>query len=118
MTLFYRPRGDRIIVERVALPEAPAEGLVIPKSQQKPLDEGIVVAVGPEITDITRGQHVCFLEYARSPILIDGKEYLSMRDEEVHGVRLPDAVQITGSDWHCEVEMGKGVVVKKGKLGA
>ena len=87
MTLSYTPRGDRVIVEQAPLPEAPSEGLVVPKSQQKPLNEGTVIAIGPNVIDLRVGQQVCFLEFAGSPINIDGKEYLSMRDEEIHGIR-------------------------------
>lgn len=83
----YTPRGDRAIVKRAARPEAIPGQMVVPNSQQKPLDEGIVVAVGPEIPDITVGQHICFVEFAGTEVEIDGQVYLSMRDSEIHGVR-------------------------------
>jgi len=93
----YKPRGDRVIVKRLE-PPAPKEGApVLPKSQQKPLDEGLVIAVGPGVRnrvtgyideiDLREGDHVCFLEYAGSEIEIDGETYVSMRDEEIHGCR-------------------------------
>lgn len=99
--LNYEPRGDRVIVRRVA-PPAPQEGdVLLPASQQKPLNEGIVVAVGPglrnhatglrEPLDFKVGDHICFLEYAGFGVEIDGVEYLSMRDEEIHGRRLSPA---------------------------
>jgi chaperonin GroES len=86
-SLNYTPRGDRIIVKRAELPETPATGIVVPASQTKALDEGTVVAVGESIEDLEVGDYVCFLEYAGTKVTIDGEEYLSMRDEEVHGVR-------------------------------
>jgi chaperonin GroES len=86
-SLNYTPRGDRIIVKRAELPETPATGIVVPASQTKALDEGTVVAVGEQIDDLEVGDYVCFLEYAGTKVTIDGEEYLSMRDEEVHGVR-------------------------------
>ena len=83
----YTPRGDRVIVKRLPQPK-PKEGeLLIPGSQRKPLDEGIVIAVGPEIEDIEPGNHVCFLEFAGTTVEIDGESYLSMRDQEIHGIR-------------------------------
>lgn len=97
MTINYKPRGDRVIVQRLP-PPAPKEGeLVVPNSQQKPLNEGIVVAVGPGMrnrvtgmvdpVDLGPGAHVCFVDYAGFEIEVDGEKYLSMRDEEVHGER-------------------------------
>lgn len=86
-TFNYTPRGDRVIVKRLPRPE-PEEGeMFTPDSQQKPLDEGEVIAVGA-VPDIHVGDHVCFLEYAGTTIEIDGQQYLSMRECEVHGVRI------------------------------
>lgn len=97
-TINYFPRGDRVIVKRLPAP-LPKEGeLILPTSQQKPLNEGIVIAVGPgarnRITgevdeiDLCEGDHVCFLDYAGSIINVDGVDYLSLRDEEIHGERV------------------------------
>jgi len=47
-----------------------------------------VLAVGPEIDDIEPGEHICFLDFAGTAVEIDGVEYLSMRDEEIHGKRI------------------------------
>lgn len=79
-------------------PPTPKEGEVfLPASQQKPLNEGIVIAVGPgarnrvtgqlDPIDLNPGDHVCFVDYAGFDIEVDGVKYKSMRDEEVHGRR-------------------------------
>ena len=97
-TINYEPRGDRVLVRRLPRP-APQEGeVIIPNSQQKELDEGIVVAVGPGLrnrvtwqidpVDLEPGDHVCFGEFAGSDVEVDGQTYLSMRDEEIHGRRV------------------------------
>lgn len=87
--LTYIPRGDRVIVKRLPQPVSKPGETIIPGSQKKPLDEGTVVAVGPakELADIHTGQHVCFLEFAGAPVEIDGEQYLSLREQEIHGVR-------------------------------
>jgi chaperonin GroES len=97
MSIKYEPRGDRVIVKRLP-PPTPKEGEVfMPASQQKPLNEGIVVAVGPGARNrltglidpigLEPGDHVCFVDFAGFDIEVDGEAYLSMRDEEVHGRR-------------------------------
>jgi len=83
----YTPRGDRVIVKRHALPAQKPDEVFIPSSQQKPPNEGTVIAVGPEVSDIFPGDHVCFVEYAGTAVEIDGEEYLSMREVEIHGKR-------------------------------
>lgn len=86
--LNYKPRGDRVIVKRFEIAKPEAGQVVMPASQQKPLNEGLVMAVGPKIHDLQRGDHVCFVEYAGNDIEIDGESYLSMRDDEIVGHRL------------------------------
>src|SRR5271170_607063 len=83
----YQPRGDRVLVKRHEHPPQAEGELALPASQQKPLDEGSVIAVGPEVAGISSGDHVCFLEFAGTDVWVDGESYLSMRDEEVHGKR-------------------------------
>ncbi len=85
-----------MIVRRLPPPE-PKEGEVyVPASQQKPLNEGVVVAVGPKLyrrigdyvtSDINPDDIVCFVDYAGFEIEVDGETYLSLRDEEIHGKR-------------------------------
>jgi len=96
-SLNYQPRGDRIIVRRHER-SAPEGGIMLPDSQQRPLNAGTVIAVGPgarnsvtgridRIEDLAPGDTVEFLDYAGSTVEIDGEEYLCMRDCEIHGKR-------------------------------
>ncbi len=52
--LNYEPRGDRVIVKRLPLPQPKPGDVFLPASQQKPLNEGTVIAVGPWVEDIGR----------------------------------------------------------------
>jgi chaperonin GroES len=83
----YEPRGDRVIVTRLPLPQPKPGDVFLPASQQRPLNEGTVIAVGPGVVGIAPGDHVCFLDYAGFEIEVDGGTYLSMREEEIHGRR-------------------------------
>ncbi len=101
-TINYEPRGDRVIVTQLPPPPPKPGQVLIPGSQQKPLNEGIVVAVGPglrnrltgqvDAVDLEPGDHVCFCDFAGNEIEVDGETYLSMRDEEIHG-RRPGSLQ-------------------------
>ena len=37
--------------------------------------------------DLEPDDRVCFVDYAGFPIEVDGEEYLSLREEEIHGRR-------------------------------
>jgi chaperonin GroES len=97
MPINYEPRGDRVIVKTLPPPEAKEGEVYVPRSQQKPLNEGTVVAVGPgtrnrmtgqiDPVELAVGDQVCYLDFAGSEIEVDGEKYLSLRDEEIHGRR-------------------------------
>lgn len=93
----YKPRGDRVIVKQLDAPEPEPGVMSLPDSQRKKPNEGIVVAVGPGLRnrvtgyvdeiDLKPGDHVVFVDHAGYPIVIDGVEYLQMREEECVGTR-------------------------------
>lgn len=100
----YEPRGDRVIVKQLTAAPQQEGQVFLPDSQRKPLNEGIVIAVGPGVrnrftgmidpVDLKEGDHVCFLEFAGFEIIVDGEAYISMRNEEVHGRRLAKPVTL------------------------
>ena len=94
----YTPRGDRVIVRRAERKPQEVGGIALPDSQQRPLNSGIVIAVGPgarnsvtgeidAIGDLEPGDTVEFLDYAGAEIEVDGETYLCMREVEIHGKR-------------------------------
>lgn len=96
-TIDYEPRQDRVVVSPLPPPPPKPGEVIIPGSQAKPLNEGIVVAVGPgsrnrltgkiDPIDLEPGDHICYADFAGSSVTVDGVEYLSMRNEEIHGMR-------------------------------
>ena len=69
--------------------------IVMPKSTEKKLFQGTVVAVGPGVrTDhgdwiklcLNVGDRVLFGEYSGQKVQYEGKEYLMMREKDVIGV--------------------------------
>jgi chaperonin GroES len=99
----YKPRGDRVIVKQLEATEQAPGGMELPDSQQKPPNEGIVIAAGPGLRnrvtgyvdeiDLKPGDHVVFVEHAGYEIVIDGETYLQMRDEEIVGTRVVPVLQ-------------------------
>jgi co-chaperonin GroES (HSP10) len=86
----YEPFDDRLLIRRLERKVQPIpDGVVMPQSQQAPLNEGIVIAVGPDVPQAKwPGAHVCFVEHAGYEVEIDSESYLQMRDEEVIGRRV------------------------------
>lgn len=66
--LKYTPLGDIVVISRIEQPESTESGLILPDSSRESRysDVGRVVAVGPEVTRVHRGNIVVFSRYAGS----------------------------------------------------
>lgn len=93
----FTPFGDRVLVKQDGDGGADdAHGHIsIPDSQKEPPLEGTVLRTGAgrwaqgvlEIPEAEEGDRVLFGRYAGTPIWVDGREYLLLRDEEILGRR-------------------------------
>lgn len=99
VTFKIKPLQDRVIVERIKVEEKIGD-LYVPEQAQRKASEGYVVAAGEgrEMKDgsikplsLVVGDRVIFENFgACVDIKVDGKEYLSMREESVMGVVWPE----------------------------
>jgi chaperonin GroES len=90
-----RPLHDRILVKRLEEGDAKHGSIVIPDTAKEKPQEGKVVAVGTgKVTDdgkkipvaVKEGDRILFGKYSGSEVTLDSKEYLIMKEEDVHGV--------------------------------
>jgi chaperonin GroES len=90
------PIADRLLVERISAEDKSAGGILIPDmAKEKPL-QGIVLAVGPGRRDaagallpmqVALGDRVLFGKYAGQEIMVDGKDCLILREDEVQAIQ-------------------------------
>ncbi len=90
-----RPLHDRILVERLEEEEKTKGGIIIPDTAKEKPIEGKVVAVGKgkvlengdvKPLDVKEGDRVLFGKYAGTDVVVDEKEYLIMREDDVLGI--------------------------------
>lgn len=90
-----RPLGDRVLVEAIAREEKTASGIVLPDTAKEKPQEGKVVAVGSGTLnkdgqrvplEVKEGDRVLFSKYAGTEIKYDGKEYLIMKESDIHAI--------------------------------
>ena len=90
-----RPLHDRVIVKRVEQERKSTGGIVIPDTAAEKPDQGEVIAVGPgkrndegkrEPLDVKVGDRILFGKYSGSKVVVEGTEYLVMREEDIMGV--------------------------------
>ena len=90
-----RPLNDRLLVKRLEEEARTAGGIIIPDSAKEKPAEGQVVAVGPgKLNDkgdrvalqVKAGDRVLFSKYGGTDVLLDGEDYLIMREDDILGV--------------------------------
>ena len=95
MGIGFKPLGPRIVVERVEQEKKTAGGIIIPDTVKEKPTEGKVVAVGPgnrkedgtiEPLEVKEGVLILFAKWGGSEVIIDGNEYLIMKEDDVLGI--------------------------------
>jgi chaperonin GroES len=95
MAVNFAPLHERILVRRVEEQETTRGGIIIPETAKEKPQEGEILAVGRGKIkedgkviplDVKPGDRVLFGKYSGTDIVIDGEDYLIMREEEVLGI--------------------------------
>jgi chaperonin GroES len=82
---------DRVLVRRMEEEEIAEGGIIIPDSAKEKSHEGEVVAVGAGKLekgqriplDVVVGDRVIFGKYTGKDLMVEGQEYLILREEEI-----------------------------------
>jgi chaperonin GroES len=81
------PLHDRVIVKPAAAEEKTPGGIIIPDTAKEKPQRGTVIAAGPgkkdEPVTVKNGDTVLYGKYAGTEILIDGQDYLIMRESDI-----------------------------------
>lgn len=90
-----RPLQDRVVVQRLEEETKTAGGIIIPDTHAEKPSQGKIVAVGTGYRlqdgtvrnlDVKVGDVVLFGKYSGTPVKVDGKEVLVMKEDEILGV--------------------------------
>lgn len=89
-----RPLGERVLVEPIEQEETTTFGIVLPDSAKEKPQEGKVIAVGSGSLkdgarvplEVKEGDRVIFSKYAGTEIKYEGKEYLIMKESDIHAI--------------------------------
>ncbi|MCJ8014433.1 co-chaperone GroES [Paenibacillus sp. KQZ6P-2] len=89
-----KPLGDRVLVEPIQQEETTSFGIVLPDSAKEKPQEGKIIAVGGGAVkdgvrvplEVKEGDRVLFSKYAGTEIKYEGKEYLIMKESDIHAI--------------------------------
>ena len=91
----FKPLGDRILLKQLEAQEQTKGGIVLPDTVKEKPQEGEIIAVGegkksPEgkvvSLSLKVGDKVLYGKYSGTEVVIDGEDYLIIREEDVLGI--------------------------------
>ena len=90
-----KPLADRVIVKPKEADEVTKGGIILPDTAKEKPVEGTIVAAGPGKTgddgkvvkmEVKVGDIVLYGKYSGSEVLVDGTEYLIMRESDIFAI--------------------------------
>lgn len=84
--LVFKPLKDRVFVSYSEESDKSAGGIYIPDSAKEKPQKGKVESIGLEVKSVKAGDLVLFDKYAGSKIILDEKEYLIIKEEDILGI--------------------------------
>jgi chaperonin GroES len=102
MAINLRPLGNRVIVEPNEQEETTVSGILIPETAKEKPQQGTVLAAGPGERnedgdliplDVKVGDKILFAKYAGTEVKLEGKKLLIMRESDILGVLVNEAVK-------------------------
>lgn len=83
MTTPISPLADRVVAVREEAQTKTASGLYLPDNAKEKPSIAAVVAVGPDVRSLKKGDRIVYKEYAATELKVDQNEYLIVREEDV-----------------------------------
>jgi chaperonin GroES len=83
-----KPLKDRVLVEPAAAEEKTSGGIIIPDTAKEKPQKGTIIAVGngkkDEPLSVKVGDQVLYGKYSGTEVIIEGKTYLIMREDDIY----------------------------------
>jgi chaperonin GroES len=89
------PLSEKVVVKRLPAEGLTAGGIVLPDTAQEKARQGRVLSVGDgrlmsdgtrAVQQVREGDRVLFQQYAGAEIIVNGKEFLIMSEDEILAV--------------------------------
>ena len=91
----FKPLGDRILLKQLEAKEQTKGGIVLPDTVKEKPQEGEIIAVGEgkknsegKVVSLSLkvGDKVLYGKYSGTEVVVDGEDYLIIREEDVLGI--------------------------------
>ncbi len=80
-----KPLADRIVATKDAAIDKTASGILLGNAEEKS-NTAVVVAVGPDVKNLKKADHIIYRDYSATEIKQAGTDYLIIKEEDVLAV--------------------------------
>jgi chaperonin GroES len=77
------PLGDRVVAQREEASAKTASGLYLPDNAKEEPKVAKVIAVGPDVKGVKKGDRILFKEYSTTEVKIDRETFILVKEEDV-----------------------------------
>lgn len=82
-----KPLRDQVVIEPTTKEEKRKSGIILPDTaEEKKPEQGKVIAFGPKVKDIKKGDLVLFTQYAPNEVKVNNKDLLVVKAEDILAV--------------------------------
>ncbi|MBZ7985326.1 co-chaperone GroES [Campylobacter sp. Cr9] len=82
----FTPLNKRVLIKCANETKTTASGIIIPDNAKEKPQQGEVIAVAKDISDVKVGDKVVFGKYAGSELKIDNENYLILSFDDILGI--------------------------------
>ncbi len=75
--------GDYLVLKASPLEEVTDSGLVRPEAYEQRSESGVIVAMGPDVKNLKKGDSVFFNKYATIKLNLGVDEFIVLKQEDV-----------------------------------
>jgi chaperonin GroES len=77
--------GKRVLIQPVEQQKETASGLIVPVNDNYRPEQGLVIAVGPEVKTLQVNDQILYGKYSGAQVTLDSKPYFILHEEDVYG---------------------------------
>jgi chaperonin GroES len=83
MSVNLHPLADYIVAQGDAANERTASGLYLPSNAQEKPKTATVVAIGPGVQAIKKGDRIIYKSFSMTEVKVEKEEYILVKEEDV-----------------------------------
>ncbi|MEI7682856.1 MAG: co-chaperone GroES [Candidatus Saccharibacteria bacterium] len=83
MSVNLHPLADYIVAQGDSVSDRTASGLFIPSNTQEKPKTATVLAIGPDVKQVKKGDRIIYKSYSTTDVKVEKADYILVKEEDV-----------------------------------